>query len=316
MKNLLLFRLGGLGDLLVAFPSIYLLRKALSPCMISLVCQKEYGMLLKDTGVVDELISEDDRRLIPFFSDILSFETEFKNFLQSFDGIMGWMQKKSAIRVDKSWIADKRKNFCPIVYRGQSRYQVSRFFFHKTKEFLVEKGEKSVEFSECIILPFSSAQKEEGWKLLEGRVSSGKERIMVVHPGSGSREKCWPLTNYLTLIHRLSQQGLKGVLVTGVAEQWMENEIEKSERPRNWLWLKSPSLLQLAGLLSQASFYLGNDSGITHLAAACGAKGLALFRKDMEASWKLYGQVRVLSGGSLSEIGVEEVWGTLQRKLK
>ena len=57
MKSILLFRLGGLGDLLVAFPSIYLLRKELFPCSITLVCREEYGSLLKETGVVDNLVS-------------------------------------------------------------------------------------------------------------------------------------------------------------------------------------------------------------------------------------------------------------------
>jgi heptosyltransferase-3 len=319
MKNLLLIRLGGLGDLLVAFPSISLLRKALSPCMISLVCRKEYGMLLEETGVVDELISEDDRRLTPFFSDTMSLEEETKHLLNVFDAIIGWIHKKRALRIDKSWLAGRGENFRLFAYQKQSGEQISRFLFRKTKEFLEEKRERSLEFSECILLPLSLTQKKEGLELLGSWNFRGrnkiKEKIIVIHPGSGSRSKCWPLKNYLSVIRRLNQEGLIGVFVTGMAEEWMEEEIEESEWPENWVWIKSPSLLSLAGLLSQASFYLGNDSGITHLAAACGTKGLALFRKDLVPFWKPYGQVTVLSGESLDEIGVKQVCETFKNNL-
>jgi len=318
MKSLLLIRLGGLGDLLVAFPSISLLRKALSPCMISLVCRKEYGMLLEETGVVDELISEDDRRLTPLFSETLSLEEETRQFLHVFDAIIGWTHKKRALSIDKSWLADRGENFRLFAYQKQSGEQISRFLFRKTKEFLEEKGERSLEFSECILLPLSSTQKKEGLELLGSWNFRGrnkiKDKIIVIHPGSGSRSKCWPLKNYLTLIHRLNQREICGVLVTGMAEEEMEEDIKKSEWLKNEFWLKSPPLLKLAGLLSQASFYLGNDSGITHLAAACGTKGLALFRKDLEAMWKPFGRVRVLSDDSLDEIGVDNVWGDFQRE--
>ena len=316
MKNLLLFRIGGLGDLLAAFPSICLLRKVLSSCWISLVCRREYGMLLKATGVVDELVEADEPRLAPFFSSSLIFERESKQYLERFDLIMGWMQKKRALNIEKSWLASQGKIFRLFVYESQSQKQVSKFFFRKTREFLKEKGERSLEFSECILIPLSSTQREEGMALLGSRSLSNKEKIMVVHPGSGSRSKCWPLEDYLTLIHRHNQREMKGVLVTGMAEEWMEEDMRKSEWPENWVWLQSPPLLKLAGLLSQTSFYLGNDSGITHLAAACGTKGVALFRKDLEASWKPYGRVSVLSGHSLAEIGVETVWDTLKREFK
>ncbi len=319
MRNLLLFRIGGLGDLLAAFPSIYFLRKALSSCWISLVCRREYGKLLKATGVVDELTEADDQRLAPFFSKSLSFEGESRLYLERFDLIIGWMQKERTLNIEKSWLDSQAKDFRLFTYENQSQEQVSRFFFRRTKKFLKEKGEKSLEFSECILLPLSPTQREEGMRLLASRDIRGsnkiKEKIIVVHPGSGSKSKCWPLENYLTIIRRLNQSEVRGALVTGVAEEWMEKDIRKSELPENWVWLKNPPLLKLAGLLRQASFYLGNDSGITHLAAVCGAKGVGLFRKNLEASWKPYGQVNVLSGYSLADIEVDTVWETLKRNL-
>lgn len=316
MRNLLLFRLGGLGDLLVAFPSIYLLRKALSHCFLSLVCRKDYGILLKETGVVDECISSDERRLAPVFSEDLPFDEEQKRRLQKFDGILGWMQKERRLRVHQSWFLGKRKYLRLFIHDDQSQEMISRFFFHRTKKFLEGKGRMCPPFRECLRLPLSLSQEQEGKALLSERALIGKERSAVVHPGSGSREKCWPFCNFLQIIHRLHQSQVQGVLVTGPAEGWIEDEWDGSGLPPNWSWLQSPPLIKLAGLLKRAFFYLGNDSGITHLAASCGTRTLALFRKDLEPLWKPYGRASVLSGTSLEEIDAHRVWAIIQDWLR
>lgn len=221
------------------------------------------------------------------------------------------MQKKSALNVKQSWLPSEGRAFCLFVYENPSPEEISKFFFRNTREFLKREENSSASFNECILLPLSSDQKKEGLKLIEEQTLHDGKKIVVVHPGSGSREKCWSFPNFLTIIRRLNQRNVRGVLVSGMAEAWIESEIRNSNLPENWVWLRNPSLLKLAGFLSGASFYLGNDSGITHLAAACGTKGIALFRKDLEAAWRPYGRMTVLSGHSLAEIEIETVWETL-----
>ncbi|MEE9390528.1 MAG: glycosyltransferase family 9 protein, partial [Candidatus Aminicenantaceae bacterium] len=184
--------------------------------------------------------------------------------------------------------------------------QISKFFFDKTAEFL--NRSEVLCFDECSILPLSSEQKQDGLGLLENGDLKEREKIVVVHPGSGSMEKCWPLHNFIKIIIQLSQKGIRGVLVTGMAEERMENIIEEARLPEDWTWLRNPPLLRLAGLLQSADLYFGNDSGVTHLAAACGTKVVALFRDDLVDKWKPYGRVSALSGESISEIKFDTVW--------
>ncbi len=305
MKSVLLFRLGGLGDLLVAFPSIYLLRKKLAPCSITLICREEYGSLLKEAGVVDNLISEGDASLAPLFAGSPYLDGELSRWLEDFSLILGWMQKKSSLQIEGSLHTQKRKKCRFFVFKPTYPGQISQFFFDITVKFL-NKG-ATPPFNECRILPIGLSQKEEGLKMFNNRILKEDEKIVVVHPGSGSEDKCWPFRNFIKIITQLSIKGVKGVVVTGMAEGRIESDLEGAALPRSWTWLRNPPLLRLAGLLSCAHIYLGNDSGVTHLAAACGTQVVALFRKDLLAKWKPYGNVSVFSGESISDIKFDAV---------
>ncbi len=74
-------------------------------------------------------------------------------------------------------------------------------------------------------------------------------------------------------------------------------------------WLTHPPLGELLGLLSLAALYIGNDSGITHLAGAAGCPVLAIFGPTRSELWGPIGEkVRTLGGSSeLSKLSIEKV---------
>jgi ADP-heptose:LPS heptosyltransferase len=133
----------------------------------------------------------------------------------------------------------------------------------------------------------------------------------VVHPGSGSEKKRWPLDHFLEIIGRLRRSGISGVLVTGEAEENIDSVLEKTALPIGWTWIQRPPLIALAGLLKEARLYLGNDSGVTHLAAACGTDVVALFRRDLVDSWRPFGRVQLLFAERVDHIRVDSVWGKM-----
>jgi ADP-heptose:LPS heptosyltransferase len=305
MRNVLLFRLGGLGDLLVAFPAIHLIRKTFPSAELTLVCREEYGLLLQEAGVVDRVMRGDGPRLLPLFAGSAVPGKELKEWLNGFDLVAGWLQGKSKGALENSLtatsISGERRFF---YYPPESREQISRFFFRQTSGVL--EGDRPAEFpfDECAKLPPSPAPK----KVLGLITKERGRKFVVVHPGSGSEKKCWPVQNFLEIIGRLGQKGVGGIVVTGQAEERMEPLIKRTPLPRGWSWLRSPSLVVLSALLQEADLYLGNDSGITHLAASCGTEVVALFREDLVTAWRPYGRARLLSAGSLEEITIDSVW--------
>jgi heptosyltransferase III len=130
------------------------------------------------------------------------------------------------------------------------------------------------------------------------------ERFVAVHPGSGSAAKNWPTSRFMELARRLARSSA-WLLVLGPAEA----QIERAHPPGAVL-ARSLPLRTLGALLSRAGLFVGNDSGVTHLAAAAGARTLALFGATDPLLWAPVGPgVRCLSapGGRLDALALEHV---------
>jgi hypothetical protein len=119
-------------------------------------------------------------------------------------------------------------------------------------------------------------------------VQLGLDNPLVIHPGSGSPAKNAPLSFFQAAAQRAGEESQKQVLVV-----W--GEAEKANLPaireaftglENTRVLAEPlPLRDLAGIFSQSAAYLGNDSGVTQLASACGLRTFALFKTTDSRIW-------------------------------
>ncbi len=110
---------------------------------------------------------------------------------------------------------------------------------------------------------------------------------LAVHPGSGSPAKNWPLDRWQTLLTELAAQTPARLLLVG-GEAEAERVAQLADcwpAERRELALRRP-LTGLADRLRECDAFLGHDSGITHLAAAVGLPGLALWGPSREAVWR------------------------------
>lgn len=149
----------------------------------------------------------------------------------------------------------------------------------------------------------------------EERAAAGpwRERLgrgfLAVHPGSGSPAKNWPADRYARLARALAA-ARPWLLVEGPADAPAAEELAAVPGA---VRARSLPLRALAALLADAGLAVGNDSGVTHLAAACGSPTLALFGPTDPAQWAPVGpRVAVLRapGGAMVELEVDEVLET------
>lgn len=113
----------------------------------------------------------------------------------------------------------------------------------------------------------------------------------VLHPGSGGARKNWPVDHFEAVAARLARRGRK--------VHWCLGPVEEAIRvPDGVVPLRCESLVALAACLAAADGYVGNDSGISHLAAVVGCRTVAIFGPTDPAVWAPRGpKVTVAHGG-------------------
>ena len=129
----------------------------------------------------------------------------------------------------------------------------------------------------------ASAWSKDFWRRsgLQGR------KVLVLTPGSGAREKNWPLEFFPEVVEWWKRKFTgESIVVLGPVEE------ELGRSGKNWKQMRvvgGLDLAKLAALIRRCDLYLGNDSGVTHLASALGVETVALFGPTDPLQWAPYG---------------------------
>ena len=122
-------------------------------------------------------------------------------------------------------------------------------------------------------------------RLLSSKGIRPEDRLIIIHPGGGSdasepkwAHKRWPAANFAAVARELSEMDQVRVVITGLqSERPIYDEMKKHAVNGALDLMGTTSLMEFAALAQRTALVIGNDSGATHLAAACGAPTIALF---------------------------------------
>ncbi len=128
---------------------------------------------------------------------------------------------------------------------------------------------------------------------------------VAVHPGSGGEGKVWPQRRFVRLCTALLEAGRQVEVLLGPVE--VERRVGSLFAGTGVTLVTTPAVDALARRLARARLFVGNDSGVSHLAAAVGCPLLVLFGPTDPAVWAPRGpHVHVLAaekaGGSRAAI--------------
>jgi hypothetical protein len=106
---------------------------------------------------------------------------------------------------------------------------------------------------------------------------------LAVHPGSGGRRKCWPPDRFAELVLR---RGEPALLIEGPADAAVcRGVLEALPDGLPLAVARGLGVAELAAVLHRCVGYVGNDSGVSHLAAALGLPALAIFGPTDARIW-------------------------------
>jgi ADP-heptose:LPS heptosyltransferase len=255
----LVIHLGGIGDFLLSCPAISALR-ASGP--VELLGRRERLQVAVDGGLADAAHDAGAFDLDTLFT---APSPRLRGLLAGFDRCVAWLRPDDAMLDALRGCGVEQAHAYPGLPPADWARHASAYYL------------------DCLGLddpgpPRLSFQNGEGLPDLDA----------VIQPGSGGVQKNWPLDNFRKVADELTRRGRRVVWCTGPAEEHM-----KGLQPS----LPAMPLSSLGRTLARARIYIGNDSGITHLAAAAGCRTLAIFGPTNPAVWAPRGvNVRVIQG--------------------
>lgn len=174
---------------------------------------------------------------------------------------------------------------------------------HSSESYVAALADWGVKPSPHIPLFVPSAGAGENTVELFARLGAG---FIAFHPGSGSPRKNAPAELFAELVRALSPTA-PWLLIEGPADEVAAAAVASVPGA---VRTGALSLHALAVVLSRASLYVGNDSGVTHLAAALGVPTIALFGPTEPRNWAPVGpRVAVVAApqGDLHRLRADDV---------
>lgn len=108
-------------------------------------------------------------------------------------------------------------------------------------------------------------------------------QFALLHPAAAFATKQWAIANFAKTAGLLAERGLRSVAVAAQAEAGVLKELASLARV---LCFDSLALPEITALASRASLFVGNDSGIAHIAAAVGTPSVVVFGSSNRDHWR------------------------------
>ena len=144
---------------------------------------------------------------------------------------------------------------------------------------------------------------------------AGREPLVAIHPGSGSEKKNWPVEKFGAMARWMVDELAANLLIVqGEADERVVSKLTALLEKRPLTVAQGLKLVELAAVLERCVLFLGNDSGIMHLAAAVGTPTVAVFGAASLPIWEPVGaRTRVVQFGEQDTANVrtaiEQLWG-------
>jgi len=264
--RVLVIRGGAIGDFILTLPAIRLLRENLATCHLEVLGYPGIVDLAVSAGLADGTRSLNDPRMALLFARGATMDAELGTYFTSFNLIVSYLYDPDAILRSNL----ERLGVKALIDMPQ---KLAHGAGHATEQ-LARPLQKLALFLE-----------EPQWRLPIFPASVKTSKI-AIHLGSGSESKNWPMDRWGQLIRDLQNKrpNTQIVCITGEAEEARGTVAAAEIHPSIERWHALP-LVELASRLSRCSLFLGHDSGISHLASACGVPSLLLFGPTDPATW-------------------------------
>jgi heptosyltransferase-3 len=302
--RVLVIRGGAIGDFILTLPAIRLIRETLIGCHLEVLGYPDIAELAVKAGLADTVRSLEHRSMALLFAKGATLDPALVAYLLSFNVVVSYLFDPDGIlRGQLEAIGVKTLLECPHSVRpgqGHAAQQLAKPL-ENLAMYLDEPEWRTPLLGQPSLEPML-----------------GRKKRTALHLGSGSVKKNWPVEHWRQVVAAMRQQhpDTEVMLITGEAERERGVDVTGFAAAEHWQALPLP---ELADRLRRCDFFLGHDSGISHLAATCGLPCLLLFGPTDPALWappQKAVQVLQAGDGDWAALTTEKVIATVMECLQ
>lgn len=285
---------GTLGDVMLSLTAIDRLRRRFQDHELIILVQGEIGEVLYEYDVVDRALNIDGAILRELFVEHPQLETDVAHVFSRCRYALIWGNDLDG-RVFMNLQSLGVENICIV-----SPHDPSFLAIHQADRYcesLMDWERDNAEFG--VPDPFRlRGDGQGGKKIFRVCPISHNPKVLMIHPGSGSRHKCLHPEKIGAIIRWLTKsQDFRIILCQGPADEKVFSDLQPYLNQIPHEILKNFNLIKMAKAIRKTDVFLGHDSGLTHLAAALGVPTIALFGPTDPQRWAPKGSnVEILQG--------------------
>lgn len=290
IKKILVISLTNIGDVILTFPVIDVLRRDCPEAELSVVIGPKASSLLDGN---------------PQLKDVFIFDKHQSGFRK-----LSWVWKLRQERFDL--VVDLRNTAIPFLL--SAKYRTSPAGKPVSGQHMCEKHLSRLK----AVFPFETPSTERhavclddqpGVHVLDSHIRPG-EKFAVIAPGAADSAKRWPRERFVDICRRLQEKDLKIVLVGDVSDRIIADEMTVQLKQGVLNLCGRTDLRQLAGILNHCELAVVNDSGIMHLVSYLDRPVVAVFGPSDPQCYGPWSRRScfVKRGEEISTVSVEDVW--------
>jgi heptosyltransferase-3 len=284
-RQALIIQPGAIGDCILTLPLAGVIKSSLDLGRLTLLSRTEYTGFLPGRSCVDAVRSLESIQLHRLFHEPANLKLDEHDSLLtafmpyqwiiSFMGEPGGTFEQNLIfTVHCTHSADViTLKFKPPADYG---HHITQFYLDQLAASETLMHGPAFNLDHVWINPTHS-DRVTGLAMLERCGLTDPDRTVVIGPGAGGETKCWPINNFFNLALKLRKSKYAPVFLLGPAEAQRSEGLTADLAAMGVPCLHDLSLSQVASLFSCCRGFIGNDSGLSHIAGSCGVRTVAIF---------------------------------------
>ena len=286
LRRVLVIRLRSIGDTVLATPTLAALRRHLPDARVDILLEDWVAPLLQGLSTVDNVIATGR-------GTISRLRTAREIRRAGYDLVINLHGGTTSTFLARATGARFRVGYSNYRYSGAYTHLLTssadfwgRSPTHSVEQQLALAGFIGVDVSPDI--PTQLAVMPDAVRAIETKLqidTAAEDRIALLHPAAVFETKRWAAANFASVAEHLDSRGYSVAAVAGPGEGTVLDELSNIARCpiRTFSDLSLPEITALA---ARADLFVGNDSGIAHIAAAVGTPPVVIFGSSNRDHWR------------------------------